>query len=115
MAEQCLDTTIGLRVVELFKQNGFHVWGGNWNDPVDWQHFQPSRAAAEWLAFMSPEDATLLYELYIENPNLLNNPKVREFDFKDIYKVDRSHFMLTIQNVDFWGMLPEEAYSSLIR
>lgn len=110
MAEQSLD--IGFRVVELFKQNGFDVWGGTWNNPVDWQHFQPSRATAEWLAFMSPEDAILLFELYIANPLLLNDPKIREFDFKTLYNKNRAQFMKTLQDPDFWKMSPEEAYHS---
>lgn len=113
MAEQSLDAAIGLRVVEVFKQNGFYVWGGTWNDPIDWQHFQPSRATAEWLAFMSPEDATLLFELYIANPILLNNPKVRDFDFKTLYNKNRSQFMQILQTPGFWEMSPEEAYNSL--
>ena len=27
-------------VVEIFKKNGFVKWGGNWNHPIDWQHFE---------------------------------------------------------------------------
>ena len=111
MVEQSLDK--GLRVVELFKENGFHVWGGTWNDPVDWQHFQPSRAAAEWLAFMNPEDATLLFEFYIAHPSLLNNPKVRDFSFKELYEKNRSQFMQDIQTPSFWEMAPEAAYKFL--
>lgn len=113
MVEQSLGTATELRVVELFKQNGFYVWGGTWNDPVDWQHFQPSRATAEWLAFMNPEDAILLFELYIAHPTLLNNPKVRDFDFKTLYTKDRWQFMQALQTPDFWKMSPEEAYNSL--
>lgn len=113
MVEQSLDTATGLRVVELFKENGFYVWGGTWNDPIDWQHFQPSRAAAEWLAFMTPEDASLLFELYIAHPTLLNNPKVRDFDFKILYEKNRLQFMQALQAPNFWKMLPEEAYNSL--
>lgn len=113
MAEQVLDQESGLRVVELFKQNGFHVWGGNWNDPVDWQHFQPSRAIAEWLAFMSPEDATVLFELYIAHPALLNDAKVRSFDFKAIYENKRVQFMQALQTTNVFEMQPEEAYNFL--
>jgi len=113
MVEQKLEAS-GLTVVELFKQNGFYVWGGGWNDPVDWQHFQPSRATAEWLAFMSPEDATLLFEYYIAHPALLNNPKVREFDFGTLYEKNRSKFMQALQSPNFWEMPPEMAYHSLL-
>lgn len=113
MAEQVLDKDSALRVVELFKQNGFHTWGGNWNDPVDWQHFQPSRATAEWLAFMIPEDATAFFEFYIAHPSLLNNLKVRSFDFKALYEKNRVQFMQVLQTEDFLEMLPENAYSYL--
>lgn len=113
MVEQSLDASIGLTVVELFKQHGFHVWGGTWNDPVDWQHFQPSRGTAEWLAFMIPDDAGLLFDLYIAQPSLLNNPNVRDFDFKMLYEKDRSRFMEVIQNPEFWKLLPEEAFNFL--
>lgn len=112
MVEEALDIT-GLRVVELFKQNGFHVWGGSWNDPVDWQHFQPSRAAAEWLAFMEPQDAILLFELYAMHPTFLNDPKAREYDFKSLYEGNRLQFMQAIQTLSFWNMSPKEAYDSL--
>lgn len=113
MVEQQLDASTGLRVVELFKQNGFHVWGGGWNDPVDWQHFQPSRATAEWLAFMTPKDGTLLFEQYIANPTLLNDPKVRDFDFKALYTKDPEQFMNALQSTDFWKMSPQLAYDYL--
>lgn len=113
MAEQVLNEATKMRVVELFQQNGFHVWGGNWNDPVDWQHFQPSRATAEWLAFMSPEDAAVLFELYIEKPDLLNDPEMRNFDFKSLYEKDPFKFMQTIQDPIFWRKNPKEAYESL--
>jgi hypothetical protein len=26
-------------VVDVFTSNGFIIWGGSWNDPVDWMHF----------------------------------------------------------------------------
>lgn len=113
MAEQVLNEATKMRVVELFQQNGFHVWGGNWNDPVDWQHFQPSRATAEWLAFMSPEDATVLFELYIKKPDLLNNLEVRNFDFKNLYEKESFKFMQTIRDPIFWEKSPKEAYESL--
>lgn len=110
MVEQILDETTKMRVVELFQQHGFHVWGGKWNDPVDWQHFQPSRAAAEWLAFMSPEDAEALFKIYTNKPNLLNNAEVRNFDFKSLYEKDRAKFMETLQDMDFWDKTAQEAY-----
>ena len=34
-------------VVDIFKKNGFEIWGGQWNDPVDYHHFQVSRDKLE--------------------------------------------------------------------
>lgn len=113
MAEQILDTETGLRVVELFQQNGFYVWGGQWNDPVDWQHFQPSRAAAEWLAFMSPEDATAFFAMYIRSPALLNDAAVRNLDFKALYNKAPQRFMQAISGQDILKMASQDAYNAL--
>lgn len=110
MVEQVIDETTGLRVVDLYNQNGFYVWGGKWNDPVDWQHFQPSRAAAEWLGFMRPEHATDLFELYIPNPKLLNDATVRSFDFKSLYEKNPQRFMLIINSDKFMNLSPKDAY-----
>lgn len=114
MVEQILDTSTGMRVVELFQENGFYVWGGKWNDPVDWQHFQPSRAAAEWLAFMSPKDAAELFELYITIPTLLNDLAVRNFDFKSLYEKDPQRFMQTMYAQKIMEKSPQEAYNSML-
>lgn len=43
-------------VVELFKQNGFGIWGGSWNEPLDWHHFQLSREHANILSKLSFEE-----------------------------------------------------------
>ncbi len=39
-------------IKEIFLNNGFTLWGGNWNDPIDWMHFQVTREAAEKLALI---------------------------------------------------------------
>lgn len=114
MAEQVLNETSKMRVVELFQHHGFHVWGGNWNDPVDWQHFQPSRAAAEWLAFMSPENAEVLFELYIKKPDLLNNSETRDYEFKSLYENNTVKFMQALKDPSFWEKSPPLAYESLL-
>ena len=37
-------------VINVFYNNGFTEWGGNWHEPIDYQHFQVPRATAELLA-----------------------------------------------------------------
>jgi len=36
-------------IVEIFKKHGFSIWGGEWNDPIDYQHFQVTREEVEKL------------------------------------------------------------------
>lgn len=55
-------------IVNVFKQHGFPVWGGNWNDPLDWHHFQTSRLVAELLSSMSPKHATEFFTLTTNHP-----------------------------------------------
>jgi len=49
-------------VVEVFADNGFVEWGGDWDDPIDYQHFDIGRAAAETLARLPPEKARQAFE-----------------------------------------------------
>lgn len=44
-------------VIELFKNNGFSVWGGSWNEPVDWHHFQVTRSQAEYISTLAQNEA----------------------------------------------------------
>lgn len=36
-------------VVPIFKKHGFTEWGGNWNTPIDYHHFQVPRSQVEEL------------------------------------------------------------------
>ena len=49
-------------VAQVFLENGFTVWGGNWDDPIDYQHFDIGRPMAEALAKLSPELARQKFE-----------------------------------------------------
>jgi hypothetical protein len=40
-------------VVDLFADNGFSIWGGDWHSPVDYQHFQVGRDLVEQLIGVS--------------------------------------------------------------
>lgn len=48
-------------VTALFAEYGFDVWGGYWDKPIDYQHFQFSRALAERLAALPTPLARKLY------------------------------------------------------
>ena len=53
-------------VVELFAQHGFTIWGGDWDAPIDYQHFQVSRTLARQLAASSPAQAAALFEQHVQ-------------------------------------------------
>jgi hypothetical protein len=50
--------------VRLFAEHGFTVWGGDWDAPIDYQHFQVRRDIAEKLAALPAEPARQHYERY---------------------------------------------------
>ena len=62
MVETVIDYNDNSNVVDLFKNHGFTVWGGGWNFPVDWQHFQVSREQAETLASLSYEEGVKYFD-----------------------------------------------------
>lgn len=74
------------KLVDLFKQQGFSIWGGNWNEPIDWQHFQPSRTVAQLLAEMNTEDAKVLFNAYKKHPKFLNNLSYKDHRLIAYYK-----------------------------
>jgi hypothetical protein len=53
-------------VTDVFADNGFSIWGGDWHNPIDYQHFQVSRGLAEQLARSSRADAKALFDKQME-------------------------------------------------
>jgi hypothetical protein len=53
-------------IVDLFAFDGFLIWGGYWDDPIDYQHFQVSRKLAEQLAHLAPARAHAVFERHVE-------------------------------------------------
>jgi hypothetical protein len=49
------------QVVGLFAEYGFTIWGGYWDTPLDYQHFQLGRHLAEQLATLPEAQARLLF------------------------------------------------------
>ena len=50
-------------VVDVFARHGFYWWGGYWDTPIDFQHFQLDRDVSYVLAEMNTEEATWFFEL----------------------------------------------------
>lgn len=60
-AGKSLQPGMAENVAALFAEAGFTVWGGQWKSPVDYQHFQFTRAFAERLAALPEAQARQLY------------------------------------------------------
>jgi hypothetical protein len=50
------------QVIDVFADNGFLIWGGDWHNPIDYQHFQLDREMAEQLARLSSAAAREVFE-----------------------------------------------------
>ncbi len=54
-------------VVDLFAEHGFFLWGGYWNYPIDYQHFQVGpRSFVEALVAMAPEEGEKVLNRFID-------------------------------------------------
>ena len=89
-------------IVDVFFSHGFHVWGGNWNDPIDWQHFQPSRAMAQILAVMTPHHAKIFFDMHVRSLSKNSENFMTELgtnnDLVALYQMNPDKFMAVIQN-----------------
>jgi hypothetical protein len=53
-------------VIDIFARNGFYVWGGYWNFPIDYQHFEVgNRLFVEELVHASPAAAEAAFERHV--------------------------------------------------
>lgn len=95
-------------VVEIFKNHGFPIWGGKWNTPIDWQHFQTHRSTAQLLGAMKLEDASILFEMSIKNSNLLESVDFKNNGFVTLYNSNPEKFMELLDE-NFLKMNPEDA------
>lgn len=57
------------QVIEIFKKNGFDIWGGYWDFPLDYHHFQTSKDCAENLAKLNIEEGRKYFKEYIKIVN----------------------------------------------
>lgn len=55
-------------IVEIMAKNGFIEWGGNWQDRIDYMHFQIPKSIAENLIFLDLNTGKALMDLMIRYP-----------------------------------------------
>ena len=99
-------------VVDVFRENGFTIWGGNWDDPIDWQHFQTSRGLAQLLTEMVPEDAEVFFEMHAKHPRMMTDISASDVKtFITAYQKDAREFMKMFR--DNTGLLLLEPQKAL--
>jgi hypothetical protein len=53
------------QAVSIFARHGFAIWGGEWTNPKDYQHFQLDRRLAERLVKLTAEQASDYFNKYV--------------------------------------------------
>jgi D-alanyl-D-alanine carboxypeptidase len=54
-------------VLDVFTEHGLTIWGGNWNNPTDYQHFQVSQKLASQLASLPYLESRALFERHVQS------------------------------------------------
>lgn len=79
-------------IVDIFAEYGFFVWGGYWNYPIDYQHFQVGpRSFVEALIRTTPDEGERLLNKYI---SMYSNCRKNQ-------KADKNSEKLRAQCVDY--------------
>jgi hypothetical protein len=53
-------------VIDVFASNGFLVWGGYWDNPIDYQHFEVGRTLADKLVRSSSAKAGEIFARHVK-------------------------------------------------
>lgn len=82
-------------IVPVFKSHGFFVWGGEWETPVDYMHFEVPRGVAHILAHMPYRDGATFYKFYKQHPTafIQKNNKSATMPLADLYHKNPKKFM----------------------
>ena len=89
-------------VVKIFKKYGYDIWGGYWDFPIDYQHFQVSnKVFAKLLMYATKEDAKKIVDIHTRCVNMYNKSLVDLAEEKGInllekYKENARAFMKEI-------------------
>ncbi|AZL16300.1 M15 family metallopeptidase [Rickettsiales endosymbiont of Stachyamoeba lipophora] len=103
-------------IVEIFAKNGFSIWGGRWNEPIDYHHFQTSRVVAIILSKLSYDLGKKFFALYTAHPILFN--KINYQDDKWFKLIEKNpqqvidvlrHNIIELEKIE-----PDNAYDLLL-
>lgn len=60
-------------IVDLVRSTGFSVWGGTWNTPIDYMHFEVPGTVTQLLATLPFTQAEALFALHRQYPDALTH------------------------------------------
>ena len=89
-------------IVKIFRKHGYDIWGGYWDFPIDYQHFQVSgRSFAELLIFAGIEDGKKIFDSHLQclqkqNKSLTDIADEKDLDLMKMYKEDEGGFLKEI-------------------
>ena len=102
-----LDKDIGKiddKIVKIFKKYGYDVWGGYWDSPIDYQHFQVANYKfAHLLMIANKQDSKEIFNLHTKCVNLLDKSLIeiadeKKFNLTEQYKKNSEEFFKEIKN-----------------
>lgn len=68
---------------DIFAKYGFTVWGGMWLSPIDFMHFQTTRAIAKIVTSLPTEEAAVFWKAYLRDPKKISSDPFFSKDIKD--------------------------------
>lgn len=75
-------------VVTVFAKHGFIIWGGDWNTPIDYMHFQVgSRHFIDRLVTLPVEEAKGVFRRYVKSINQCLN------EGGEVYHIDNAELL----------------------
>ena len=98
-------------VVDLFAAHGFYWWGGYWDKPIDYQHFQLSKSLTELYLAMEPAKAKATFQKVTQYFNQYQRPieqalmqalqseRHSNWSLADYYQKDRKLFDRVFQKL----------------
>lgn len=90
-------------VVKIFKKYGYDIWGGYWDFPIDYQHFQVSnKSFAKLLMYATKADAKRIFDIHTRCVNMYDKSFVDLAEEKSVnllekYKENAHTFMKEIE------------------
>lgn len=93
------------RVVKIFKKYGYDVWGGYFDEPVDYQHFSVSkRAFADLIMYSTKEQGKKIFDIHTKCVNTLNKSLVEIANEKniDLLKKYQENEKLFLKEISSW-------------